>query len=218
VTVCGVSECTVLVVDDHPAVRMGVKALLDDEPEVAAVDTAATSKEALAVAERMSPDVAIVDFHLPDRDGLTLTRQLKTTPDPPRVLIYSAYADQRLELAALVAGADGILSKAVLGAELCDRVKALAHSPSGSFSVSAATLAAASHQIDIDDRPILGLLAAGTPPDEIASVLSVSEEWLEARRWAMLECLRGGPRARRASPIASMGATPTDHHAGGHAS
>jgi two-component system, NarL family, response regulator DevR len=201
----GMSNYAVLVVDDHQAVRMGVKALLEDEPEVAAVETAATSEGALAVAERMSPDVAVVDFHLPDRDGLTLTRQLKTSPEPPRVLIYSAYADQRLELAALVAGADGILSKAVLGTELCDRVNALAHSPSGCLSVSAATLAAASHQIDIDDRPILGLLAAGTPPDEIATVLAVSEEWLEARRWAMLKCLRAGPRTRRAKPYSLGG-------------
>jgi DNA-binding NarL/FixJ family response regulator len=143
------------------------------------------------------PEVAIVDFHLPDRDGLTLTRQLKASANAPRVLVYSAYADQRLELAALVAGADGILDKAVLGAELCDRVSALARGPAGSFSVPAATLAAASHQIDIDDRPILGLLAAGTPPAEIASVLAVSEEWLDARRWAMLERLRAGPRIRR---------------------
>jgi two-component system response regulator DevR len=190
-------QCTVLVVDDHQAVRMGVKALLDDELEVGDVQVAASSKEALAVAERTAPDVAVVDFHLPDRDGLTLTRQLKAAASPPRILIYSAYADQRLELAALVAGADGILSKAVLGAELCDRVTALARNPSGAFSVSTATLAAASHQIDIDDRPILGLLAAGTPPSEIASVLSVSEDWLDARRWAMLRRLRAGPRARR---------------------
>ena len=196
-------KSTVLVVDDHHAVRLGVEALLENEPDVARVHTADSCSEALSIVEREAPDVAIVDFHLPDRDGLTLTRLLKGAVDPPQVLIYSAYADQRLELAALIAGADGILSKAVLGAELCDRVKLLRRGRSTSFSVSASTLAAVSHQLDIDDRPIVGLLAAGTPPDEIASVLAVSEEWLDARRWAMLQQLKASPRRRgqRRNPL-----------------
>jgi DNA-binding NarL/FixJ family response regulator len=185
---------TVLVVDDHEAVRLGVQALLEHERGVEVVEGAASSSAALAVAERIAPELAVVDLHLPDRDGLTLTRQLKALPAPPRVLVYTAFADDRLELAALIAGADGVLSKRALGMELCDRVQSLRRGAPGEFSISAETLAAASHRLDIEDRPILGMLANGTPTGEIATALHVSEEWLEIRRWAMLRRLKAPPR------------------------
>lgn len=200
-----VGSTTVLVVDDHQSVRLGLQALLEDEPGIDAVVSAASCRQALAAAEGASPDIAIVDFHLADRDGLTLTRQLKATPDPPRVLVYSAYADQRLALAALVAGADGVLSKRALGVELCYQVKSLVRGAASRFSVSAETLAAASYELDIDDRPILGMLANGTPPGEIATVLGVSERWLDTRRWAMLQRLKAPPRVRRSRTSEASG-------------
>jgi DNA-binding NarL/FixJ family response regulator len=187
----------VLVVDDHQAVRLGLEGLLEQEHGIGEVRSAASSSEALAIAEAAAPDVAVVDFHLPDRDGLTLSRELKATSNPPRVLIYSAYADQRLALAALIAGADGVLGKDSLGVELCDRIRALARDEAGRIKVSATTLAAASHELEIDDRPILAMLANGTAPDQIAAVLGISEEWLDTRRWAMLRRLKAPPRARR---------------------
>jgi DNA-binding NarL/FixJ family response regulator len=193
----GVEANAVLVVDDHQAVRLGVEALLADEEGIGAVRSAASAGEALAVAEAEPSDVAVVDYHLPDRDGLALTRELKAIDDPPRVLVYSAYADQRLELAALVAGADGVLGKQALGIELCERIHSLARGSGGEFSISAATLAAASYELEIDDRPILGMLINGTPPEEIARVLAISEQWLDARRWAMLRSLKEPPRVRR---------------------
>jgi DNA-binding NarL/FixJ family response regulator len=186
-----------LIVDDHEAVRAGLVALLEDEPEVADIQSASSCREALAVAERMRPNLAVVDFHLPDRDGLRLTQKLKSTSDPPRVLVYSAYADQWLELAALISGADGVLGKGTLGAELCDRVKALARGRLNQFSISPETLAAAAYELDINDRPILGMLANGTPPQEIANVLRVSERWVDSRRSEMLRRLPALQHVRR---------------------
>jgi DNA-binding NarL/FixJ family response regulator len=187
----------VLVVDDHQAVRLGLEALLGEEQGVGGVRTAASASEALAAAEADRPDLAVVDFHLPDRDGLTLTRELGAIAKPPRVLVYSAYADQRLELAALVAGADGVLGKHALGIELCERIHSLARGAPSEFTISGPTLAAASYELEIDDRPILGMLVNGTPADEIAQVLGISRQWLDARRWAMLRKLKGAPRIRR---------------------
>ena len=87
---------TVLVVDDHQAVRLGIQMLLDDEPAIEVVASAGSFSEGLEAAGRLVPDVAVVDYHLPDRDGLTLTHRLVTMPSPPLVLVFSAYATSAL--------------------------------------------------------------------------------------------------------------------------
>jgi DNA-binding NarL/FixJ family response regulator len=185
---------TVLVVDDHQAVRLGIQMLLDDEPGIEVVASAGSFSEGLDAAARLVPDIAVVDFHLPERDGLTLTHKLVTMPRPPRVLVFSAYADERLELAALLAGADGVLGKSSLGLELCHRIGALARGGGHRFSISPRVLAAVGEELAIEDRPILGMLAAGTSPDEITQVLGLSRNELEIRRSAMLQRLKAPPR------------------------
>ena len=185
---------TVVVVDDHQAVRMGIQMLLDDEPGIRVVASAGSYDEGLEAAVRLAPDIAVVDYHLPQRDGLALTRKLVSVANPPRVLIFSAYADRRLELAALLAGADGVLGKNSLGLELCYRIEALARCEGPRFSIPTETLAAVGEELEIEDRPILGMLAAGTASEEIATVLGLSPSELESRRSAMLDRLRAPPR------------------------
>lgn len=196
----GAGSTTVLVVDDHQAVRLGIQMLLEDEPGIEVVASVGSYHEGLEAAGRFVPDIAVVDYHLPDRDGLTLTRQLVTMQRPTRVLVFSAYADQRLELAALVAGADGVLGKNSLGLELCYRIEALARGDAGRFSVSTQALASVGEELEIKDRPILGMLAAGTHPEEIASVLGLSEEALDVRRSEMLKRLKAPPRLSGPGP------------------
>ena len=185
---------TVVVVDDHQAVRMGIQMLLDDEPGIRVVASAGSYDEGLEAAVRLAPDIGVVDYHLPQRDGLALTRKLVSVANPPRVLIFSAYADQRLELAALLAGADAVLGKNSLGLELCYRIEALARGQGRRISIPTETLAAVGEELEIEDRPILGMLAAGTDPEEIATVLGLSPSELESRRSAMLDRLKAPPR------------------------
>jgi DNA-binding NarL/FixJ family response regulator len=185
---------TVLVVDDHQAVRLGIQMLLDDEPGIEVVASAGSFSEGLGAAGRLVPDIAVVDYHLPDRDGLTLTHRLVTMPNPPLVLVFSAYADERLELAALLAGADCVLGKNSLGLELCHQINALARGGRRRFSISTHVLAAVGEELEIEDRPILGMLAAGTRPGEISDVLGLSRNELEMRRSAMLRRLKAPPR------------------------
>jgi DNA-binding NarL/FixJ family response regulator len=141
---------TVLVVDDHQAVRLGIQMLLDDEPGIEVVASAASYDEGLEEAERFHPDIAVVDYHLPDRDGLALTRKLVTMPKPPRVLVFSAYADERLGLAALVAGADAVLGKNTMGLELCYLIDALARGEKVSFAISTRVLASVGEELDVE--------------------------------------------------------------------
>lgn len=192
----------VLVVDDHSAVRSGIEALLAGEPDLEPVGTACGAEEALALARQRRPDVAIVDFQLGDRDGLSLCRQLKELPEPARVVLYSAYADGPMALAGVIAGADGVVHKSALASELCDTVRQVA---SGSTAIPPAppgAQAVVAAKLDPEDLPILAMLLDGTDPDEIARVLGMRPSWLAARRWAMLERLRRLPTRRDASTAA----------------
>jgi DNA-binding NarL/FixJ family response regulator len=112
-----------LVVDDHPAVRVGLRELLAAEPDFEVLDALATAEAAVAFAERTRLDVAVVDYQLGGRSGLWVSRKLKRLPDPPAVLIYSAFSDYLLAAACVVAQANGLVSKAALGSDLCDRVR-----------------------------------------------------------------------------------------------
>ena len=94
----------VLLVDDHPAVRLGVKRVLEDEYDMILVAGTATASEALAVADVSPVHVAIVDYELAGQNGLTLARTLSKLRRAPRILIYTAYADATMTLAALELG------------------------------------------------------------------------------------------------------------------
>jgi DNA-binding NarL/FixJ family response regulator len=197
----------VLVVDDHAAVRSGLTALLADEPDLEPVAAAGSAREALEQAQRVHPDVAVVDFQLGDRDGLTLCRQLKELPTRTRVLIYSAFADGPLALAAVIAGADGVVHKSALAEHLCHAIRMVAAGGAAVPAISPAAHAMVAECLEPDDLPILGMLLAGNEPDEIAEVLRVEPDWLAARRWAMVERMRR-VSARRAGTTAERGRLP----------
>src|SRR6185436_1136271 len=104
----------VLVVDDHPAVRQGIEAMLGHEDGIVCIGTAASAGEAHELwpaAERLPADVVVVDRHLPDEDGLSLCLWLRTRTPAPAVVIYSAFADEALVLPAVVAGACALIGK-----------------------------------------------------------------------------------------------------------
>jgi two-component system, NarL family, response regulator DevR len=194
----------VLVVDDHAAVRMGLGGLLEDHLDVELVATAASAREALADAARVAPDVAVVDYHLDDSDGLTLCRALKRLPRPPRVLVYSAYADGALAAAAVVAGADGVVSKGTLGEEVVRTIRVLAHGRRAIPPIPRAVQRSLRARLEPTDQAILGMLLQGIAPSEIADVLSISPSRLESRRAAMLRTLAAiDPNATPAEPAGS---------------
>jgi CheY-like chemotaxis protein len=107
-------QIRLLVVDDHTAVRRGLRELLEDQQDFRVIDAVPSAEEAMSVAERAELDVAVVDYQLGGRNGLWVSRKLKHLPRPLRVVIYSAYCDGVLAAAAVVAEADGLVSKVVV--------------------------------------------------------------------------------------------------------
>lgn len=183
----------VLVVDDHPAVRAGLVQLLDEEPDLEAVGSCATAVGALALAETVSVDVAVVDHHLGGRDGLWLSHRLKRMPEPPLVIIYSAYASSHLAANALVAGADALLSKGGLGWELCEAIRLLAHGRPVPPSVPGPLATALSARLDDRERPIFSMLLEGVTRPEIERRLGISEDERRAHETSMLSKLAALP-------------------------
>jgi DNA-binding NarL/FixJ family response regulator len=179
----------VLVVDDHPAVRMGLRELFEDQPDFLVVDAVESADAAMALAEREPIDVAVVDYQLGSRNGLWLSRKLKRLPRPPRVVIYSAYCDGPLAATSVVAEADGLVSKGGIGADLCEAVRAVAHGQVRLPTVPPALATALRRRLDAEEQAIFGMLLAGIPAAEIAIMLGISSAGLESRLWTMLRKL-----------------------------
>ena len=192
------STTSVIVVDDHPAVREGLRAMLDADPALRVTGVAGDAREALALTREAPADVVVVDRQLPDDDGLSLCLRLKARAAPPRVLMYSAYADERLLVLAMIAGADAFVGKASDPEDLAAMVRALGRGERFQWGASPSALEAVGSRLDPEDLPVLGMLVHGTPPDEIAQTLRMSDAWLVARRWAMLSRL-AGRRTRRSA-------------------
>ena len=101
----------VLIVDDHPVVRTGLRIITEVDPAIIVAGEAASAAEAILAARRLRPDVVLLDVRLPDRSGLEVCRELKTDPGAPKVLFLTSFADNPLVLAAMQAGGDGYLLK-----------------------------------------------------------------------------------------------------------
>jgi DNA-binding NarL/FixJ family response regulator len=186
----------VLLVDDHPAVRHGIRQLISDQPDMVTIaERGRASPETIAIARWA--DVAVIDYHLGDRDGLWLTRQIKQRPSPPPVLIYSAFADTALVIAAIVAGADGLLSKTTLADELTIAIRRLAHGRQYFPAIPRSISDALCSRLQAGDQTIFSMLIHGVPPAEINSRLELSAGELEARRQLILGVI--APKAARAS-------------------
>ena len=184
----------VLIVDDHTAVRAGLRGLLDGEEDFEVVADVADAEAAMMAAETESIDVAVVDYQLGERrpggrNGRWVSRKLKRLGHPPAVLIYSAYADGVLAAAAVVAEADGIVSKGELGTELCAAVRAVARGRSVLPPVPRWLGDTIRKRFDHEEQAIFGMLLAGIPPAEVRGTLGVSAAGFEARLWAMLRRL-----------------------------
>jgi DNA-binding NarL/FixJ family response regulator len=182
-------QIRLLVVDDHAAIRRGLRELLEDQHDFRVIGAVPSAEEAMSVAEREELDVAVVDYQLSGRNGLWVSRKLKRLPRPPRVVIYSAYCDGLLAVAAVVAEADGLLSKGGLGSDLCDAIRSVAGGRSLLPMVPWQLAEVMRRRLNGEEQAIFGMSRAGIAPVEIAKTLGISECGLESRMWEMLRKL-----------------------------
>jgi DNA-binding NarL/FixJ family response regulator len=182
-----------MVVDDHPAVRLGMVQLLEGQRDFSVEVVCIDAEGAVAEAELSGIDVAIVDHHLGGRDGLWACRRLKQMAVPPRVIIYSAFANDHLATCCAVAGADGVLNKGGLGSELCEAVRAVNRGRRLLPKPSQPIADMLRRRLDETEQPIFGMLMAGIPRIEIEKTLGMSARELSSREAAMLRKLEALP-------------------------
>ena len=114
-----------LIVDDHTIFREGLRALLELEPDFDVVGEASCGEESLAVVAEETPDVILLDLHLPDGSGSGFCRKLLQVCSGAKVLILSAYDDDQEVTASLIAGASGYVLKTVNGERLAENIRSV---------------------------------------------------------------------------------------------
>ena len=178
----------VVLVDDHPAVRHGVRELISSQADLVTIAEAGSASQATADLARWA-DVAVVDYHLGGRDGLWLTQEIKQRPSPPPVLLYSAFADAPLAAAAIVAGADGVLSKSVLADEVTIAIRRLFHGRQYLPAIPQSTVAALQARLNARDQAIFSMLISGLERADVVSRLGITFAELKARRRIIVRAL-----------------------------
>ena len=116
----------VFLLDDHEIVRRGVKDLLEAEPDIQVVGEAATAAEAVARVPALRPDVAVLDVRLPDGDGISVCRDIRSAVPDLACLMLTSFADDEALFGAIMAGASGYVLKQVRGSDIVGAVRTVA--------------------------------------------------------------------------------------------
>ncbi|MPY51540.1 response regulator [Streptomyces acidicola] len=116
----------VFLLDDHEVVRRGVHDLLNDEPDITVIGEAATVEQALVRVPALRPDVAVLDVRLPDGDGVTVCRELRSRMPELACLMLTSFDDEEALLDSIMAGASGYVLKQIRGSDLVSAVRTVA--------------------------------------------------------------------------------------------
>jgi DNA-binding NarL/FixJ family response regulator len=182
----------IALLDDHPAVLVGLRRLIDAEPDLAVAAVAADPPELARQLDGIRPDVLILDYDLVRHDGLAQCRRIKSRPNPPAVVIYSAYAGPALTLAARVAQADAVVDKADPVQALLAAVRRAARGEVVMGDVPRDAFEAAVARLEDEDLPVFAMLLDREPYDSIAEALRIDQSEVAWRAQRIVGRL--GPR------------------------
>jgi two-component system, NarL family, response regulator DevR len=179
----------VFLLDDHEVVRRGVSDLLDAEPDIEVVGEAGTTEQALARGPALRPDVAVPDVRLPDGDGITVCRELRSRMPDLACLMLTSFDDDDALLDAIMAGAAGYVLKEIKGSALVAAVRTVS---SGQSMLDPATTtrlmsslrgdspqnteAGALSELSAREREILDLIGEGLTNSQIGKRLYLAEK------------------------------------------
>jgi DNA-binding NarL/FixJ family response regulator len=175
-----VSDIRVLIADDHPVVRDGLRGMFAAEPGFEVVGEAANGDEAVVLAGSLAPDVILMDLRMPEVDGVTAITRLARSGSPARVLVLTTYDTDSDVLPAIEAGATGYLLKDFRADELFRAVRAAARgeavlSPSVATRLLGSVRRPAQEPLSAREREVLELVAGGATNREVGRRLFVSE-------------------------------------------
>ena len=202
----------ILVADDHPMLREGLVAVLSTQPDFDVIGEASDGSEVVWLAERLHPDVILLDLEMPNADGVAALERLRNADARTRTIVFTAYDTDERILGALRAGARGYLLKGASRKEIFDAVRTV-HS-GGSLLQPAVTSRLLEHVERGNERPedltsreleVLDLLAHGHKNSEIAEELFISERTVKFHVSSILAKLGVGNRTEAARIAARRG-------------
>jgi DNA-binding NarL/FixJ family response regulator len=190
----------VVLVDDHAVVRAGLKAVLGAAKDIDVVGEGRNGRDAIALAERLNPDVIVMDLSMAEMDGAAATKELTGKGAPARILILTMHAEDEYLVPLLEAGASGYLVKSAADRELVDAVRTVAHGDQYLQAGAARALAKElrrreSHadernqfeKLSAREKDILRLIGGGYSAPEIGAQLNISAKTVDTYKQRIQE-------------------------------
>ena len=207
---------TVVVADDHPIFRQGIRGVLESEPDIQVVGEASEGKQAISLARALAPDVLIVDIHMPDIDGLEVTRTVKMHLPRTGIILVTAYDDEEQLFQAIKVGAAAFYLKDIRPDELLDGIRRV---NAGEYLINESVLtkpvvasrvlkqfrdlAMAGQDIEplfvplsAREIEVLDLIARGNSNKEIARALKISDQTVKNHITSILRKLAVNDRTQ----------------------
>jgi two-component system, NarL family, response regulator NreC len=198
----------VALADDHAVVRAGLRAVLSTAKDINVIGEATTGREAIALVERLTPDVLVTDLSMPEGDGLAATQAIIAKGVPTKILVLTMHAEEEYLLPLLEAGASGYLVKSAADKELVSAVRAVAYgdtyvSPGASAVLIKGLRRKDPAQADRDrfesltqrERDVLRFVAQGYSAPEIGERLFISPKTVDTYKQRIQEKLGFSHRA-----------------------
>jgi len=185
----------ILIADDHPVVRQGLRQMLASENDLNVVGEARNGHEVVDISKRVEWDVAVLDYNIPGRTGLELVKELKQRHPGRPVLILSMYPEERYALRALKAGAAGYITKESASGELVNAIRKVAKGGryvSTSLGERLAQELAGDSERPVHERlsdreyQIMWMIASGKTVGEVAEQLFLSPNTVSTYRARIL--------------------------------
>ncbi len=192
----------ILLADDHAVMRTGLRLVLERQADFEVVGEASDGREAVAMAQKLAPDVLVTDIGMPNLNGIEAARQLATAAPQVAVVVLSMHSDESYVLRALKAGAKAYLLKESAESDLIAAIRAVS-SGKAFFSPAVSRMLVEDYVRQLQDREIedsyellttrereiLQLIAEGKSNKEIAAVLNLSLYTVETHRGNLMEKL-----------------------------
>jgi two-component system, NarL family, response regulator LiaR len=199
----------VLIVDDHPIVRHGLRTLLDLQDDIRVIGEAVNGRDAVALTTRLKPDVVLMDLVMPDMDGVSATRQIKELSQATQVIALTSFFEDDKVMPAIQAGVVSFLLKDISPADLMDAIRAAYHGEARLHPdvmrrlmkhVASESSSPPSCTLDVTDREreVLSLVTEGLNNREIAAKLVISEKTVKSHISSLLRKFNLEDRTRLA--------------------
>jgi DNA-binding NarL/FixJ family response regulator len=187
----------ILSVDDHPAFREGLTAILNSQEDMRLVAQASTAQQGIAAYKEHLPDVTLMDVRLPDGSGIEALATIRATHPAARVLMLSTFQGDASIARSLAAGARGYMLKTMLPSEMLDAIR-VAHAGNKSISPDVANQLAAylsEQPLTLRESEILKHVATGKSNRDIGVLLFISEQTVKAHLRHIMDKLGASDRA-----------------------